>query len=201
MARDYVEQIRTVQPTGPYHLLGWSFGGTVVHAMAVELQRQGEEVAFLTILDTYPGDEYDFGTERVAENLALARLLADLGYEVGEADLASLDRDRFAEIIHDQVESVRFMGVERVRHLADTWVNNVELVRVFRPGTFKGDVVLFTAAEGRTDSSPSRDSWDPYVDGQVRKIDVACAHRDMMRAGPAAEIGRVIAAELAPRPA
>ena len=27
MAADYIEQMRKVQPSGPYHLLGWSFGG------------------------------------------------------------------------------------------------------------------------------------------------------------------------------
>ncbi|MFJ1997868.1 non-ribosomal peptide synthetase [Streptomyces asiaticus] len=55
MAADYVARIRTVQPTGPYHLLGWSFGGTVAHAMAALLQQQGETVDLLVSLDGYPG--------------------------------------------------------------------------------------------------------------------------------------------------
>ncbi|PJN92113.1 thioesterase domain-containing protein, partial [Bacillus sp. mrc49] len=29
MAADYIEQLRTIQPKGPYHLLGWSLGGNV----------------------------------------------------------------------------------------------------------------------------------------------------------------------------
>ncbi|WP_263242093.1 non-ribosomal peptide synthetase, partial [Streptomyces sp. A13(2022)] len=56
MAADYVEQIRTVQPTGPYHLLGWSFGGNVVQEMAAQLQDAGEEVAALVLLDSSPVD-------------------------------------------------------------------------------------------------------------------------------------------------
>ncbi|MFC0429224.1 thioesterase domain-containing protein [Kutzneria buriramensis] len=44
MARDYVEQIRTVQPDGPYHLLGWSFGGLLAQHMVVLLQRQSHKV-------------------------------------------------------------------------------------------------------------------------------------------------------------
>ncbi|MGW8063908.1 amino acid adenylation domain-containing protein, partial [Streptomyces ziwulingensis] len=56
MAADYVEQIRTVQPTGPYHLLGWSFGGNVVQEMAAQLQDAGEEVAALILLDSSPVD-------------------------------------------------------------------------------------------------------------------------------------------------
>jgi thioesterase domain-containing protein len=54
MARRYVDRIRTVQPTGPYHLLGWSFGGLVAHEMAAMLQRDGEDVALLALLDAYP---------------------------------------------------------------------------------------------------------------------------------------------------
>ncbi|MFE3741863.1 amino acid adenylation domain-containing protein [Streptomyces sp. NPDC059134] len=56
MAADYVAQIRRVQPAGPYHLLGWSFGGNVVQEMAAQLQDEGEEVAVLIILDSSPVD-------------------------------------------------------------------------------------------------------------------------------------------------
>jgi acyl carrier protein len=35
----YLELIRSEQPTGPYHLLGWSFGGVIAHEIAVQLQR------------------------------------------------------------------------------------------------------------------------------------------------------------------
>ena len=35
----YVDTIRGVQPSGPYHLLGYSFGGNVVAAMAAQLVR------------------------------------------------------------------------------------------------------------------------------------------------------------------
>ena len=54
MAEDYVSIIRKIQPTGPYNLLGWSFGGLVAHAIATQLQDMGEEVALLALLDSYP---------------------------------------------------------------------------------------------------------------------------------------------------
>ncbi|MGC0314399.1 amino acid adenylation domain-containing protein [Kitasatospora acidiphila] len=57
MAAEYVEQIRTVQPSGPYHLLGWSFGGAVAQAMATQLQAAGEEVALLALMDSFAGVE------------------------------------------------------------------------------------------------------------------------------------------------
>lgn len=55
IAKEYVALIRQCQPAGsPFHLLGWSNGGVIALAMAHELERQGESVAFLGILDTQP---------------------------------------------------------------------------------------------------------------------------------------------------
>ncbi|MFE7802167.1 amino acid adenylation domain-containing protein, partial [Nocardia sp. NPDC057440] len=38
LAARYVREIRSVQPHGPYHLLGYSLGGTIAHAIAVQLR-------------------------------------------------------------------------------------------------------------------------------------------------------------------
>ncbi|MBP1313408.1 non-ribosomal peptide synthetase [Herbaspirillum sp. 1130] len=51
MARDYVAQMRTLQPHGPYHLLGWSLGATLATLVAAELEAAGQQVAFLGLLD------------------------------------------------------------------------------------------------------------------------------------------------------
>ncbi|HTF93414.1 MAG TPA: thioesterase domain-containing protein [Verrucomicrobiae bacterium] len=54
MAVLYISEIRTVQPRGPYILLGACFGATVAYEMAHQLLAQGEEVAFLGLLDPTP---------------------------------------------------------------------------------------------------------------------------------------------------
>jgi len=51
IAREEVDAIRTVQKTGPYYILGFSFGGIVAFELACQLQELGEEVAFLGIID------------------------------------------------------------------------------------------------------------------------------------------------------
>lgn len=53
MAIDYVNDIQTLQPNGPYHLLGWSIGGTLAVLMAHELEKRGESVAFLGLVDSF----------------------------------------------------------------------------------------------------------------------------------------------------
>jgi thioesterase domain-containing protein len=50
MAAHYIEEIKSVQPQGPYLLGGRCFGSTVAFEMAQQLCTQGEEVALLAIL-------------------------------------------------------------------------------------------------------------------------------------------------------
>ncbi|MBI5674181.1 MAG: amino acid adenylation domain-containing protein, partial [Nitrospirae bacterium] len=52
IAARYAAIIRDRQPDGPYHLLGWSNGGAIALAVAQQLERQGQSVNFLGILDT-----------------------------------------------------------------------------------------------------------------------------------------------------
>lgn len=52
MARDYLAEVRTVQPHGPYLLGGFSGGGLVAYKMAQQLRAEGEEAALVVMLDT-----------------------------------------------------------------------------------------------------------------------------------------------------
>jgi aspartate racemase len=54
MAALYIKEIRALQPTGPYYLGGFSFGGWIACEMAQQLHTQGQHVAFLGLFDTYP---------------------------------------------------------------------------------------------------------------------------------------------------
>jgi len=52
MARDYLAELRTVQPNGPYLLAGFSGGGITAYEMAQQLRGSGESVGLLAFLDT-----------------------------------------------------------------------------------------------------------------------------------------------------
>ncbi|KAG0222517.1 hypothetical protein BGW42_006481 [Actinomortierella wolfii] len=52
MTMDYIDQILKIQPHGPYNLLGWSFGGSIAHNMALKLEKRGEKVQMLVIMDS-----------------------------------------------------------------------------------------------------------------------------------------------------
>jgi thioesterase domain-containing protein len=53
MAAHYIRELREVQPNGPYLLGGYCLGGTIAYEMARQLQREGAEVPFLAMFDTY----------------------------------------------------------------------------------------------------------------------------------------------------
>ena len=53
MAAAYIEEIRALQPEGPYLLGGYCLGGTIALEMAQQLNEMGQEVAFLALLETY----------------------------------------------------------------------------------------------------------------------------------------------------
>ncbi len=73
MAEAYVTEIVAHNPTGPYLLSGFSFGGIVAYEMARQLQGQGRHVSLIALFDAYA---YDAGRsnpwwQRKAQGLGL----------------------------------------------------------------------------------------------------------------------------------
>ncbi len=54
MAAEYLAEIRGVLPTGPFHVVGESFGGLVAFELGHALRNAGEEVGLVGLLDTAP---------------------------------------------------------------------------------------------------------------------------------------------------
>ncbi|MGY4927234.1 non-ribosomal peptide synthetase, partial [Streptomyces sp. 900105755] len=163
MAAIYLEQIRAVQPTGPYHLLGWSFGGVPAHEIATQLRAAGEEVAALVFLDSYPssdpGDEPAAGPDD--EDAALARLAARMRQETGGV--------------------LGAMSDEECLHLARIYRKTAAIRRSHRPGVFEGDALLIVAAENNAGNAPTTDRWRPFISGEITDTSVPCSHHDMVR--------------------
>jgi thioesterase domain-containing protein len=51
MAANYIREIRSLQPQGPYLILGFSLGGLIAFEVAQQLQAQGQEIQLLALLD------------------------------------------------------------------------------------------------------------------------------------------------------
>ncbi|MFE9786169.1 amino acid adenylation domain-containing protein [Nocardia salmonicida] len=92
LAAYYVATLRRIQPHGPYHLLGYSLGGTVAHAMAAALTAAGEQVAFTGLVDAFAlSDLTEQATRALTDPADLDRLLPDIPDDAPE--LATKLRD------------------------------------------------------------------------------------------------------------
>ncbi|MFI1240610.1 amino acid adenylation domain-containing protein [Nocardia salmonicida] len=79
LAAHYVATIRRIQPRGPYHLLGYSLGGTIAHAMAAALTAAGEHVAFAGLVDAFAlSDLTEQATRALTDPADLDRLLPEI---------------------------------------------------------------------------------------------------------------------------
>ncbi|MFJ8332074.1 amino acid adenylation domain-containing protein [Streptomyces sp. NPDC094437] len=189
-AREYLTRVREVQPNGPYHLVGWSFGGVLAHTIAAALQEQGERVALLAMLDSYPA----YPWERLAadhEQQALRSLLYMSHYDLSQLDEgAPLTRARVMETIARQGGVLSELSERSLQGVMDTFVAAGRQQRTAHHPVLDGDLLFFTATVNQLDPSLSHRDWQPYVRGTVENHPIACEHKDMTRSGPLAEIGR-----------
>ncbi|MFE0605647.1 amino acid adenylation domain-containing protein [Streptomyces sp. NPDC058892] len=185
IAEDYVRQIRAVQPEGPYHLLGWSFGAVVAQAMAVALQAAGQEVALLALLDGLPADparraaDGDPSSDGPVDTLAA--LLASLGHDPADG--------------RGQAELTALLG-EAAAVLPDVFEQNAKLMAEHVPGRYRGDAVFFGATLDKPADWPYGEAWHPYVDGRVEQHRITCTHGAMTQPEPVARIAAVLAEKL-----
>ncbi|MFI1934338.1 amino acid adenylation domain-containing protein [Streptomyces sp. NPDC020330] len=189
MAEAYLESVREVQPHGPYHLLGWSFGGLVAHAMATRLQQDGEDVSLLGVLDAYPADPT---AGPVAPDLrkAVASLLHDPTALTDEHE------------IHGIAQAVRFLRDKdlilgsfddrTIRTALVSTTHHVALAHAFTPRLYTGDLLLLRAMSDIHGEPPPPQVWETYVEGRVIDHQLDCGHQEMSDPGTAVEIGAVI---------
>ncbi|WP_350935577.1 amino acid adenylation domain-containing protein [Micromonospora mangrovi] len=199
LADEYLTEIRRVQPHGPYRLLGWSFGGVVAHAMAVALQRAGEQVELLAMMDAYPVSAEDAARPR--DDRETMRML--VGDDDGEADdlppgfLDRYDPHAVVEVLRRRDPVLAGFTADEVHALVLAAVNHAEIMAAYRPEVFAGDLLFFSA--GRADSAgvTSPKLWEEHIAGAVECHDIDTTHLRMTEREPLAEIGGILAGKLA----
>ncbi|WP_280490800.1 AMP-binding protein, partial [Nocardia farcinica] len=198
-AEHYVAAIRSIQPHGPYHLLGWSLGGLIAHEMAVQLRAAGEEVALLAMLDSHRlGERW-----MAVATPSAADILAEFGVAI-EADAADLDPIAAARLLRAQPGPFAALTDEHLDALFREYRTGTVLARDFRPRVFDGDLLFFHAAAdeiNRADPDRRAAAWSPYVAGTVHEHQVPCAHAAMTTPEALALIGPLLRGRLDGDPA
>ncbi|MEU9115705.1 alpha/beta fold hydrolase, partial [Streptomyces sp. NPDC048483] len=198
MAADYIEQMRSVQPTGPYHLLGWSVGGLLAQEMAVQLQRAGEEVAVLALLDSFPAaaEHADTRVEADTQQVLLSILdFAGIDWQSMRDD--QLTHDHVMALLRESDSTLGNLEEHHISALAQVLANNANVIYPHVPGRYCGDALLFVAMKDRLASMPTAQVWEQYIDGRVHVVPMTDArHNDLTRPGSIDEIARLVAEKL-----
>ncbi|MEU0501740.1 amino acid adenylation domain-containing protein [Nocardia sp. NPDC005998] len=200
-ARIYVDAIRSVQPQGPYHLLGWSMGGVFAHEIAVQLQRAGQQVATLAVMDSYMADPPDERAQGAGSPVPVAELIGGLlGEQAGDLGFdTDVDWDALAERLVELPEPFASFGSDRFTRVLDTAIHSVVLRNDYRPARFHGDVIYFTAALDDATGSIGASIWAEVVHGALDNHAVPTTHWRMTTAPGLAEIGKVLTQVWRPR--
>ncbi|MEU1901589.1 amino acid adenylation domain-containing protein [Nocardiopsis dassonvillei] len=221
MARGYVEAIRRVQPEGPYHVGGWSFGGFVAFEMARQLRAAGQEVASLVLLDTTalnPGRRPWTDDEALIGWFFWELLWLERGGESPEAvipsELTTLD-EKFDFITRLAVdEGVLPPGSTDaiVRRLFRLYEANWRSAFAYRPEGTDLDAVLVHALEPLPDVLMSMHSaigsmhadpangWRYHTSGRLTVVDVPGDHLTIMEEPHVAEVVRAVMDAVSPQP-
>ncbi|MGV9673758.1 amino acid adenylation domain-containing protein [Nocardia sp. NPDC003482] len=193
-AESYVAHIKSVQPEGPYHLLGWSLGGLIAQEIAVQLQRAGERVALLAMMDSYrlSDDLLDHAVPGIAD------IIGEFGSDLLGGDHAvdpSLTLTDAAELLRNRPGPFAALTLEHLRRLHTGYANGAVLAHGFHPRVFDGDLLFFTAADdeiNRADPTRCAQAWEPYVTGAIHDQKVRCRHSGMTTPEALAVIGPVL---------
>jgi thioesterase domain-containing protein/NAD(P)-dependent dehydrogenase (short-subunit alcohol dehydrogenase family) len=158
MAAAYVEEIRTVQPSGPYFLGGGSMGGTVALEMAQQLQAKAERVALVAMFDTYGPHYFEFYAPNEVRGRSSSQALDAVRHHARKLQALSARegydyiQSRASARVHDKYKhwmcsvyrlaglplphTLRYFALERL---------NVDMLLKYVPETYTGRIVLFRA--------------------------------------------------------
>lgn len=197
MAAQYVEAIRTVDPTGPYRLAGYSGGGVIAYEMAQQLRREGLAVETILMIDT-------LAPEAARRKVPLLQKV----WLKRHWNLAFLldwpNRRRRGHEMQRQYQ----VAMEKVARgealppeLADFHLfrNFTDAQERYQPQPYDGDIVLLRAALAETVylyAGPEL-GWHENVSGEIRVTEIGGSHFTMMAEPGISEVIEAFRRELA----
>jgi thioesterase domain-containing protein/acyl carrier protein len=188
--RQYLPELRRVQPHGPYRLAGWSYGGHLAFETAQQLRRAGEDIEVVVLIDAILPLPNLTGMSDVE---LLAKRFERFGEFLESSYGSKLDLpfERMAQLgDEDQVQllvdTIRDSGLintavsEAILHHQRTSLLDTRSLERYRPEPYDGRVVFFSAADSIPGGlkDPSFDRTDP-----ARGWDTVCAELELVTVG------------------
>ncbi|WLP92737.1 polyketide synthase Pks13 [Gordonia sp. NB41Y] len=150
--REYLPRLRELQPNGPYVLVGWSFGGALAYGVAQVLREQGENVAFVGLIDVVrPREDMTETPDTKRARLERWKEFAIRNYDL-DADIPipmdrlvdADDEGQFAIIMEMMSMSGTKIPGGIIEHQRTSFIENRVLSNI-SPEPYDGKVVLYRA--------------------------------------------------------
>ncbi len=159
MATTYLEEIRRVQPEGPYLLGGWSLGGLIAVEMAAQLERAGETVERVVLVDARPTHNArqlafldHMVSDRAATLALVGRHLATLSGRpspVDYRDLAALPAEARMTAFYEKIAEIEVFDASMmsgfVRRFVDDFSRCHDILRDHRSAPCRAPLLLLRA--------------------------------------------------------
>ncbi|MEJ1976363.1 MAG: thioesterase domain-containing protein [Acetobacteraceae bacterium] len=204
IAAAYVRQLRRVEPSGPYVVIGWCLAGVVAFEVARQLRAAGETVPALVMVDTWaPGHfhrmgrlrrwfaERSYGAQIIAEDFKRVRtgrhtLSAFLAHRnVFKRFAAPPGPESAADAIFAADRAYDWRVLEHMRVLAD----------VYEPSPYDGLLVrVRSTEEPRGRLLGRRYGWDRLAAGEFRIVVAPGDHMTVFREPAVGDLSRHILA-------
>jgi thioesterase domain-containing protein/acyl carrier protein len=194
-AAHFIKEMRSLQPRGPYHLIGFCGGGYIAYEMAQQLSADGQRIGFLGIVDCidphYPHkwrEKLRFNTERTVWRIGkvlkrgpvgIARWFIERSKTLGQALHSSTLRFK-----------ARLLGrpcppapETPETFMAKAWQN----INRYYPTTYNGKCVVFKGKDtyayaGLSSSTDPRLVWCKLSKGGSEVRVLPGDHLDMLKA-------------------
>ncbi|MFI6041312.1 amino acid adenylation domain-containing protein [Nocardia sp. NPDC051321] len=171
----YVREIRAIQPSGPYHLLGWSFGGLIAHAIAVRLQETGDRVGLVALLDSESADIDSADVEQLTAGAFVNSFGAIFGIHDVPAEATAAEA---ANLIRDRLGGVTVVDADMIERLTESYNAAARARSGYQRPVFDGDLLYFSATVDSSDAV-GPDGWRPYATGAVINYDIDVTHNEL----------------------
>jgi 3-oxoacyl-(acyl-carrier-protein) synthase/thioesterase domain-containing protein/acyl carrier protein len=187
--------LKSVQPTKPYRLLGYSNGGIVAFEMARQLLERGEKVASLMMLDTLSPTLLNEDLMETTTVAVFNRFVSSLGA------VSELDVEQFKQVPEEERREFLFNYVASlgVRLPKQQFIGSFEVgtaceraCRIYQPPKLaqKIDVTLFRATDGFKKMAIDY-GWRAFVE-DLQICDIGADHFTIVESGPTAIVAQHI---------
>jgi thioesterase domain-containing protein len=201
MAARYIEHIKEIQPTGPYALGGWCFGGVIAYEAAGQLRAAGEEIELLAAIDSRAPIEENI-PESSDDSTILSWFARDLAVPYGKTldipaeDLRALGGEAAFDRILEQAAAIGVLAEDadraQILRYFEAYLANGIALQTYLPESNDLDLLLLRAVDETIDYGPKL-GWEALIKGSLQVIDVSGDHNSVMYPPHAAVAAQAIA--------